>query len=193
MEGAGGRGGVHVEMKADVNRSGASFERHTQVQQGEYQMKHNVMLTVASLLSILLLTLHLTDDIIRGMEKGGAATLVAIPILVVWLFGTLVLTERRSGYIIILLGSILASGMPVIHMRGAGVGGAVAKSSGAFFFVWTLLALGVTGLFSVLLSVRGLWSLRRTRPRLSTEGAGQRSGAMATARRNEATSRQLKE
>jgi hypothetical protein len=123
-------------------------------------MKHNVMLTIASLLSILFSTFHLTDDIIRGMEKGGASNLVAVPILVVWLYGTLVLAERRSGYIIILLGALLASGMPVIHMRGAGVG-AIAKSSGGFFFVWTLLALGVTGLFSVILSVRGLWNLQR--------------------------------
>jgi hypothetical protein len=129
-------------------------------------MKHNVILTIASLLSILFSTFHLTDDIIRGMEKGGAANLVAVPILVVWLYGTLVLAERRSGYIIILLGSLLASGMPVIHMRGAGVG-AIAKSSGALFFVWTLLALGVTGLFSVILSVRGLWGLQRGQPRLS--------------------------
>jgi len=29
-----------------------------------------------------------------------------------------------------------------------------------FFFVWTLIALGVLGLFSVILSVRELWSLR---------------------------------
>ena len=121
-------------------------------------MKPNVMLTIASLLSILLSTFHLSDDIVRGMEKGGLSNLIAVPILVVWLYGTLVLAGRRSGYVIILLGSLLASGMPVIHMTGAGVGGALAKSSGAFFFVWTLIALGVTGLFSVILSVRGLWS-----------------------------------
>jgi len=29
------------------------------------------------------------------------------------------------------------------------------------WFVWTLHALGVIGLFSLILSVRGLWSLRR--------------------------------
>jgi len=40
------------------------------------------------------------------------------------------------------------------------VGGNIANSSGAFFFVWTLIALGVTALFSVILSVRGLWSLQ---------------------------------
>jgi hypothetical protein len=122
-------------------------------------MKPNVLLTIASLLSILLLTFHLSGDIIRGMEKGGTSNLVAVPILVVWLYGTLVLAERRSGYIIILLGSLLALGVPVIHMKGAGVGAQVARApSGAFFFVWTLIALGVTALFSVILSVRGLWS-----------------------------------
>jgi hypothetical protein len=130
-------------------------------------MKHNVMLTIASLLSILLLTFHLSDDIVRGMEKGGVSNLTAVPILVVWLYGTLVLAERRSGYVIILLGSLLGLGVPVIHMMGKGVGvdGPIAKSSGAFFFVWTLIALGVTALFSVILSVRGLWSLKRGQSR----------------------------
>ncbi len=47
-------------------------------------------------------------------------------------------------------------------MKGAGLGGAIATSSGAFFFIWTILALGVTALFSVILSVRGLWSLQRS-------------------------------
>jgi hypothetical protein len=123
-------------------------------------MKHNAMLTIASLLSIILTTFHLADDIIRGMEKGGVSTLVAVPILVVWLYGTLVLAGRRSGYVIILLGSLLGLAVPVIHMmgKGVGVGSNIANSSGAFFFVWTLLALGVTALFSVILSVRGLWS-----------------------------------
>ena len=128
-------------------------------------MKHNVMLTIASLLSILFMTFHLTDDIVRGMERGGLSNLVAVPILVVWLYGTLVLAERRSGYVIILLGSLLGSGVPVIHMKGAGVGGAIAKSSGAFFFVWTIIALGVTALLSVILSARELWTLQWGQPR----------------------------
>jgi hypothetical protein len=120
-------------------------------------MKQNVALTIASLLSILLMTLHLTDDIVRGMEPGTLSSLIALPILVVQLFGTLALAGKRSGYVIILLGSLLEMVVPVIHMKGAGVGGAIAESSGAFFFVWTLLALGVTALFSVMLSARALW------------------------------------
>jgi hypothetical protein len=127
-------------------------------------MRHNFMLTIASLLSILFMTFHLTDDIVRGMEPGTLSNLVAVPILVVWLYGTLVLAERRWGYVIILLGSLLGSVVPVIHMKGEGVGGTMAKSSGAFFFIWTLIALGVTALFSVILSARALWEhvARRT-------------------------------
>ena len=139
--------------------------RHTQVQQVEYPMKNNVMLTVASLLSILFMTFHLTDDIVRGMEKGGASNLLVVPILVVWLYGTLVLAERRSGYVIILLGSLLGLAIPVIHMMGNGVGGNIAQSSGAFFFIWTIIALGVTALFSVILSARGLRSRQWDQPR----------------------------
>ena len=89
-----------------------------------------------------------------------------MPIVVVLLYGTLVLAERRSGYVIILLGSLLLLVVPIIHMKGKGVGVAsgIANSSGGFFFVWTLIALGVAALFSVVLSARGLWSLRRTTP-----------------------------
>ena len=125
-------------------------------------MKHNVMLTVTSLLTLLLLTLHLADDIVRGFEPGGLANLIGgVLISVVWLYGTLVLAGRRSGYVIILLGSLLGLFVPYIHMRGKGVGVAsgIANSSGGFFFVWTLIALGVTALFSVILSARGLWGL----------------------------------
>jgi hypothetical protein len=130
-------------------------------------MKQNAILTIASLLSVLLLTFHLADDIVRGFEKGGLSNLAAVPIAVVWLYGALVLAERRSGYVIMLLGSLFSLVVPVIHMKGKGVGVAssIANSRGGFFFVWTLLALGVIGLFSVILSARGLWSLpwRRSR------------------------------
>jgi hypothetical protein len=134
-------------------------------------MKPNFMLTVASLLSILLMTFHLTDDIVRGMEPGTLSSLIAVPILVVWLYGTLVLAEKRSGYVIILLASLLGLLVPVIHMKGAGVG-VIANSSGGLFFIWTLLTLWVTALFSVILSVHGLWEhLPRTAARRK-QGAG---------------------
>lgn len=129
-------------------------------------MKRSVMLTITSLLSILLMTFHLSDDIVRGFEPGGVKNIIGVLMLVVWLYGTLVLPERRSGYIIILLGSILGSGVPVVHMIGRGlVGGRIANSSGIFFWVWTLITLQVTAIFSLVLSARGLWSLPWRKPR----------------------------
>jgi len=125
-------------------------------------LKHDVTLTITSLLSVLLFTFHLTDDIVRGIEPGGLNNLFGGSlIMVVWLYAALVLAGRRSGYIILLLAGLLSLGVAYLHMRGKGVGVAsgVAKSSGAFFFIWTLIALGVTGLFSAILSAHGLWSL----------------------------------
>jgi len=122
-------------------------------------MKRSVMLTITSLLSILLMTFHLSDDIVRGFEPGGFKNITGVLMLVIWLYGTLVLAERRSGYIIMLLGAILGSGVPVVHMMGVGlVGGRIANSGGVFFWVWTLIALQVTAIFSLILSARGLWS-----------------------------------
>jgi len=133
-------------------------------------MKQNLMLTITSLLSILFMTLHLTSDTLHaraGTAEAGGSTLVGVPVLVLWLYGTLVLAERRSGYVIMLVGSLLALGMPVIHVMGAGgvFRGELAKSSGAFLFVWTLHAMGVTGMFSLILAARGLWSWQQGQPR----------------------------
>jgi len=130
-------------------------------------MKENVLLTITSLLTILLLTFHLADDIVRGFEPGKLSNLTAVPIVVLWLYATLLLAQRRSGYIIILLLSLLGMIVPVIHMtgRGVGAGSRIAGSHGAFFFVWTLIAIGTTTLFSFILSVRGLLRLPWRRPR----------------------------
>lgn len=116
-------------------------------------MKKDLLLIATSVLSIVLLTIHLAGDIILGMEKGGALTLIVFPILTVWLYGTLVLSGKRSGYVIMLLGALLGLLMPVVHMRGNGMNPELMKVSGAFMFVWTLIALGVTSLFALTLSV----------------------------------------
>jgi hypothetical protein len=132
-------------------------------------MKRSVMLTIASLLSLLFLTFHLADDIVRGFEPGGLSNLVGVVLIsVVWLYGALVLAERRSGYIITLLFGLFSLVVPYIHMKGKGVGvtSSLGHTSGHFFFVWTLFAIGVLGLFSAILSARGLWSLPwRRQPR----------------------------
>ena len=131
-------------------------------------MKQSSMLTITSLLLLLFLTFHLADDIVRGFEPGGLSNLVVMVLVsVVWLYGTLVLAERRSGYIIMLLLSLFSMVVPYIHMKGKGVGvtSRLGHTSGHFFFVWTLFAIGVLGLFSAILAARGLWSLPWRRPR----------------------------
>ncbi len=133
-------------------------------------MKHTVALTVTSLLSVLFTMVHLADDYSRGFSTGDITSLPVAPVLAIWVYATLVRGERRSGHVVVLVMSILASGLPVLHLMGrSGItGGATAKSAGAFFFAWTLLVLGVTSVCSVILSVRGLWSLRRGRAKLPT-------------------------
>jgi len=51
-----------------------------------------------------------------------------------------------------IIGSLGGLAMPVIHVRG------LAGVRGDFFFVWTLLALGVISLFSLILSISALRS-----------------------------------
>jgi hypothetical protein len=125
-------------------------------------MKRNATLVVTSLLSILLLTLHISDDIVRGISKAESSN-TALLVLVIFLYGTLALAERKSGYVIMLLVGLFAAAMPVLHMRGSHYGD-IAKSTGGFFFVWTLWALGGLGGFTFVHAARGLWNLRRGQP-----------------------------
>lgn len=126
-------------------------------------MKRNLILVVTSLLSILLVSFHLVDDIVYGSEKSVASNLLMVAILAVWLYGTLVLPERRSGHIIMLIGSLLGVVVFLTHLTGTGglAGIQIGKLSGAFFFVWTLFALAVLSLLSLTLSALGLWNLLR--------------------------------
>ena len=80
---------------------------------------------------------------------------------------------RRAGYIIIFLGSALALVVPVLHMKGARgvIGGDIGTSSQAFLFVWTILALGITATFSVILSASALLSLPWRRSRRESPAA----------------------
>ncbi len=127
-------------------------------------MKRTPTLTVTSLLSILFFSLHFADDITRGFEPGGFKNIFGVLILAAWLYATVTLAERRWAYVIVLLGSILGAGVPLVHMRGAGlVGGRIADSSGVLLWVWTLIALGATATVSAILAARGLWGLGRTR------------------------------
>jgi hypothetical protein len=118
-------------------------------------MKNDVLLTVVSLLTIVLLTLHLTDDFLHLEPPGRTGTLIVVTFLAAFLYDTVELAGQRSGYIITLLTSIAGVGMLVIHGMAAGT------MRWGFFFVWTLVALGVTGAFGLILSAQGLWRLKK--------------------------------
>ena len=55
-------------------------------------MNNDGVLRITSLLSLLLLTLHVTDDIVRGISKAEPSN-TALLVLAVLLYGTLVLSE----------------------------------------------------------------------------------------------------
>lgn len=139
-------------------------------------MKHQLTLIVSSLVSILFMSFHMTQDTLHahlGNPEAGGSTLVTVPILVVWLYGTLFLAERRSGLIIMLVGSILAMGMPIFHVRPSTgfFTGEMSHYSGAFLFFWGFFVLGVSGMLSFVLAVRALWGFRRDHPRVLKNSA----------------------
>ena len=120
-------------------------------------MSLNSIYTRTSLLAIFFVTLHYTDDVLRkvnGADQGGIGSLILMLILIAWLFAILVLTERKSGYVISLIVSLLNSIIPIGHLTGIGgeaTLGQIATSSGPFF-VWVVIALGVTVIPALVLS-----------------------------------------
>ena len=107
-----------------------------------------------SLLAILFMTLHMTDDVIRGENaQGGWAGIVLVLILVVWLYALVRLTEQKAGYIIGLVVSVVVSIPPVLHLTGVGDAtlAQILAASGPFF-VWVVVALGVTAISSLIFS-----------------------------------------
>ena len=135
-------------------------------------MNNTVTLTITSVMSVLLGSFHLSDDIVKGIEPGGVSNFNGVLILAVQLFATLMLSGRRWAHAIVLLMSMATAAVPYLHMTGPGlVGGRIVNADGKFFWVWTLMALGVTATVSMVLAARGLWSLQRERRR-AVESAG---------------------
>ena len=62
-------------------------------------MKTNTALIVFSLLNCLLFGLHLTGDIVFGIDRGGRESLIGVLILAVYLYGAIGLPERLAGLV----------------------------------------------------------------------------------------------
>src|SRR5688500_20107775 len=96
-------------------------------------------LTIASLLAIILLPFHIGGDVVLGFDRGGSGVFfVVVPFLLLLACGTLLLADRRSGHVIMVLGGLAALGMPIIH-RNNGFTAAVARSPGGLFFLSSVI------------------------------------------------------
>jgi hypothetical protein len=118
-------------------------------------MKHNDLLAVTSVLSVLLLALHISQDIVFGLDRAGLNHLVGVAILLVIACGALLLRGWVLGTVIMLLGGVMAAGMLPLHMRH-GLRPEFLERNGALLFIWTLYVLGVNGALSVILAVLAL-------------------------------------
>src|SRR5581483_3705314 len=77
-----------ARLRRSARRCPAERESNKEI----FMMKDKAILTITSLLSILFMTLHFTQDTLHarvGSPEAGGSTLVAVPILVIWLYGTL--------------------------------------------------------------------------------------------------------
>jgi len=125
-------------------------------------MRQNITLTITSLLTLMFFLLHVTQDVLHdpaGLDVQG--TIIVLMIMLVLLYGTVELAGKRLGYVIMLLGGLASAYMPFLHTLGP------RATRWGFLFVWTMLAMGVSGLFAAILSAKALW--RSTRPRPRTE------------------------
>ena len=123
-------------------------------------MRQHLKLTIASLIAVLLTTFHLTDDALH--MKGGlplSGIVITVLIAFVMLLATLELTGRRSGYVILFFGGLLSAYMAPLHGMGPNA------TRWGFFFIWTMYAMAVVGLYIAVLAGQGLW--RSFRPERS--------------------------
>ncbi len=122
-------------------------------------MTRGALLTIASLLTVLFLTIHISDEIARGLEVGGLNMVIPVLVLAGLVYGTLIL-RGRPAYTVMLIVAILGTGVPIVHMSGVGlVGGRIAvDSAGSFFWVWQNIALCTISALSLPLSIRCLIS-----------------------------------
>lgn len=132
-------------------------------------MKTNDLLAQLSLISLLLVSIHIPDDYVHGLDKHVVDNPYGILIFVLWACGLLLFRERLIGRIILLLGGLAAVAMPIIHLNGH-YPPDFATSDGALRFVWTLYALGTTGSLTVILALRELLGRRSSPSRDSPAG-----------------------
>lgn len=116
---------------------------------------------MAAILAVFFMSIHLADDVARnemGNLTGAFATFVII-ILVTWLYGLSLIVRQKSryGYLISLLAALYVTIVGLIHTTGFGGVSVteIAQTTGVFF-VWIVIAMSVSSIPALLLSLYGL-------------------------------------
>jgi hypothetical protein len=120
-------------------------------------VNHKVILAAASLLSLLLTIVHLSQDVLL-LAVGSVTYPIPVVVFTVWLYGTLLLADRLGGLIIMLFGGLIGAAMIVVHSKGIVVGRA-----GGLSFVVNLFVLSTSGWMTMILAGRGIWLNIRSR------------------------------
>jgi hypothetical protein len=120
-------------------------------------MRKNDLLALMSLISLVLLSVHVADDYVQGFDRHVVDNPYGILVFVLWACGIFLLRERVIGQVILLLGGLFAVAMPIIHLNGR-FPADFARADGAFRFIWTLYAVGTIGALTVILAARELFS-----------------------------------
>src|SRR5438046_9805215 len=98
-------------------------------------MKQHALLSITSIVSVLLLSLHISQDIVFGFDRAGLNHLVGVAILLLVVGGAVLLRARPSGKVIRLLSGVMAVGMLPLHIRNGWRRGVLGKS-GAVLLGW---------------------------------------------------------
>ncbi len=118
-------------------------------------MSERATLTVTSVLGVLLFIVHWTQDVVVGIDTVGIQSYGGVALMVLWLSAATILRDRRAGKVTLLLFSILAAGMPVLHLKGSRIL-EIARGDGGLLYLLVLLTLAVTATFSAILAIREL-------------------------------------
>jgi hypothetical protein len=128
-------------------------------------MKRRDILSALSIITLILLAMHIADDYVHGIDKKVLDQPYGVLIFVVWGIALVFLRDNVVGRAVLLLGGLAGVAMPIIHMKGR-FPADFAQSNGAFRFVWTLYIIGMTGMLTMLLAAEEL--VRR--PAVSRDG-----------------------
>ena len=118
-------------------------------------MNARAWLTLTSVVGVLLFIVHWAQDVAFGIDRVGVQSYGGVAICVFWLSSATILREYRAGKVVLLLFSLLAAAMPVLHLKGTRIA-VIAQGEGGLAYLVVLFTLAVAAAYSAILAVREL-------------------------------------